>query len=111
MAFRYWIIYTDGRHLKPSTIFAINREGHRLDTISWSHVNKAWRHDPSVLSYLFSGDSQDAKETTRDEAEQVAQQLGIQPLPNEEELKRISDEAEARRPQRGVGGPPAQPNG
>ena len=97
MAFRYWIIYTDGRYLKPSTIFTINREGLRLDTISWSHVNKTWRHDPSVLSYFYTGDSNDAEETTREHAEQVVRDLGIQPLPSEQELMRIGDEAEEER--------------
>ena len=96
MAFRYWIVYEDGRHVTPRNVFAMNREGHRLDTISWSHLNRAWQHNRSVLDHLFKGESQEAKETTREHAEQVARDLGIQPLPSEEELKQISDEAEAR---------------
>ena len=99
MAFRYWVIHSDETRQKPSTIFTINREGKRLDTISWGYIAKAWRHDPSILSYLFTGDSNDAEETTREHAEQVARDLGIQPLPSEQELMRISDEAEARRTQ------------
>ena len=99
MAFRYWVIHNDDIRQKPSTIFTINHEEHRLDTISWDHCAKAWRHDPRVISYLFTGSSNDAEETTRERAEQVARELGIQPLPSEEELKRISDEVEARRTQ------------
>ena len=99
MAFRYWVIHNDDTRQKPSTIFAINREGNRFDTITWDHRAKAWRHDPSVLSYLYTGDSGDAEVTTREHAEQVARELGIQPLPSEMELMRISDEAEARRAQ------------
>src|SRR5437879_12309380 len=99
MAFRYWVIYNDDTRQKPSTIFTINREGKRLDTISWDHRAKAWRHDRSVLSYLFTGDSNDAGETTREHADQVALDLGIHPLPSEHEQMRISDEAEARRTQ------------
>ena len=95
MAFRYWIIYEDGRHETPRNVFAINREGRRLDTISWSHLNRSWQHNRSVLDHLFKGDSQEANETTREHAEQVARDLGIGPLPSEQELMRISDEAEA----------------
>ena len=95
MAFRYWVIYKDERRQTPRNVFVINRDDHRLDTVSWSYLDRAWRHDRSVLGYLFSGDRNDASETTREHAEEVARDLGIQPLPSEQEVMRITDEARA----------------
>ena len=72
MAFRYWVIYEDERRQTPRNVFVINRDDHRLDTVSWSYLDRAWRHDRSVLGYLVSGDRNDANETTREHAEEVA---------------------------------------
>lgn len=55
MAFRYWVIYADDTRQKPSTIFTINREGKRLDTISWDHSAKAWATRPERAQLSLHG--------------------------------------------------------
>jgi hypothetical protein len=97
--FCYYIIHRDDRLQEPRGMFLFNREDGRFDTITWDHLDRAWQHNPGAMRYLM-GDADSTslvEEVSRDHAEQIAAQLGFAPVPTEEELIRISDEAEAER--------------
>ncbi len=102
MAFDYYVLVDDDRQV-PAGLFAVNRdtEAGRLDTMIYSHLRQGWVSDPSaVTQYLFGRDYVERRRLiSRVEADEAAAVLGIS-VPTEEELMRISDEAERRRARR-----------
>ncbi len=99
MAFDYYLVDDEDRQL-PAGLFAVNRdpEAGRLDTMIYSHLRQRWVSDPSaVTQYLFGQDYVERRRLiSRAEADEAAATLGVS-VPTEEELMRISDEAERRR--------------
>jgi hypothetical protein len=98
VTFRYFAISRPAEPGRPRGLFAVNRdeEAGRLDTVSYDHLEQQWVADPGITRYLFQEDYAElARELSREEAEQVARELGI-PLPSEDEMITITDEAERR---------------
>ena len=101
MAFQYYKVFLWEAPDQPRGLFIFNREGKRLDTIGWSHLEKRWRHDPDMVMRSLLGDWQDEHaEISREEAEEIARTVLGTTLPSEQELMAISDEAERRRAKR-----------
>lgn len=100
MTFRYYVAIEEDEPERPRGLFAVNRDvdAGRLDTMLYSHLRKRWVSDPDVVSQaLFGLDNLDRRrEVDRSQAEEAASIIGTD-LPSEEELMRISDEAERRR--------------
>ncbi|MBW3581361.1 MAG: hypothetical protein KY431_10025 [Actinobacteria bacterium] len=103
MAFDYYVLVDDDDRDRVVGLFAVNRdkEAGRLDTMLYDHHARAWTSDPSAVSMLLFGEdfAEVRRRVHRSEAEQAAAGLGIA-VPTEEELMRISDEAEQRRARR-----------
>ncbi len=75
-----------------------DQEAGRLDTVSYDHLEGRWVADPGITRYLFEeGYAERAGELSREDAEEVARELGI-PLPGEQEMMAITDEAEGSTP-------------
>ncbi len=100
MTFRYFVIFSHEEPDRPQGLMAVNRdkEASRLDTIAYSHMRKRWESNPEVVGrFLFGEDYYDEREeVSRYRAEEVAGMIGTV-LPSEEEMMRISDEAERER--------------
>jgi hypothetical protein len=106
MTFRYFSISDSDERDRPLGLFAVNRdkEAGRLDTVSYSHSERRWVVNPGITRYLFTEAMEDAAEISRDRAQQIARDLRI-PLPSEEEMMALTDEAERQAAQRrGDGG-------
>ncbi len=103
MAFDYYVLVDDEDRQLPAGLFAVNRdpEAGRLDAMIYSHLRQGGCPDPSaVTQYLFGQDYVERRRLiSRAEADEAAAVLGIS-VPTEEELMRISDEAERRRARR-----------
>ena len=88
MTFRYFAISKPKERDRPRGLFAVNRDRQagRLDTLSYDHLEGRWVFDPGITRYLFKEDYiEDATEISREQAQQVARELGI-PLPSEDEM-------------------------
>jgi hypothetical protein len=100
VTFRYFAIFRPEEPGRPRGLFAVNRdqEAGRLDTVSYDHLEGRWVADPGITRYLFQEEyAERAGELSREGAEQVARELGI-PLPGEQEMMAITDEAEGSTP-------------
>ena len=96
MTFRYFAVSKPKERDRPRGLFAVNRDRQagRLDTLSYDHLEGRWVFDPGITRYLFKEDYiEDATEISREQAQQVARDLGI-PLPSEDEMMALTDEAE-----------------
>jgi hypothetical protein len=101
MTFRYFKIFLRRQPEHPRGLFALNREGERLDMIAWNHLTKRWEHDPEVVSRFLFGDDDDRQaEITREQAEEIARTVLGATVPSEAELMAISDQAERERAKR-----------
>jgi hypothetical protein len=100
MSFRYFILKNPRRPNWREGLIALNRdkEAGRLDTIAYDHLDGSWESDPySVTTFLFGDDYDDwLTEVPRSAAEECAARIGTT-LPTEQEMMRISDEAERER--------------
>ena len=99
MAFRYFILKNPKRPSWREGLMALNRdkEAGRLDTIAYDYLEEGWESDPySVTTFLFGDDRDWVTEVSRSAAEECAARMGTR-LPTEEEMMRISDEAERER--------------
>ncbi len=102
MAFDYYVLVDDDDRDRVVGLFAVqDKEAGRLDTVFYDHWARTWVSDPgAVTRFLFSLDYAELRQrVSRIDAEQAAAVLGIS-VPTEEELMRISDEAERRRARR-----------
>lgn len=103
MTFRYYVAIEREEPEHPRGLLAVNRDvdAGRLDTMMYSHLRKRWVSDPGAVSQaLFGLDYFDRRrEVDRSQAEEAASIIGTS-IPSEEELMRISDEAERRRARR-----------
>lgn len=96
MTFRYFTVSGPGEAGQPRGLFAVNRdrEAGRLDTVAYDHLEGRWVADPGVTRFLVKEDYIDrATEVSRARAQEVAREIGI-PLPSEDEMMAITDEAE-----------------
>ncbi len=96
MTFRYYAIARPEEPGRPRGLFAVNRdkEAGRLNIVSYDHLEQQWVADPGITRYLFKEDyAEQTTEISRERAQQVADELGI-PMPSEDEMMAISDEAE-----------------
>ena len=96
MTFRYFTIAGPGEPGQPRGLFAVNRDRQagRLDTVSYDHLEGRWVADPGIVRFLADDEyAERATEVSREQAQQVAHELGI-PLPPENELMTLTDEAE-----------------
>lgn len=97
MTFRYYVTFLSEEPDKPRTLFTVNRdkEAGRLDMIVYSHITKQWESDPGfVTRFLFKEDYLDRRRAIpREQAQEIARMIGTT-LPSEQEMIRISDEAE-----------------
>jgi hypothetical protein len=101
MTFRYFMIFLREEPERPRGLFALNREGERLDMVAFNHLTRRWEHDPEVVaSFLFGDDQDEQAEITREQAEQIARTVLWTRVPSEAELMAISDRAERRRARR-----------
>jgi hypothetical protein len=101
MTFRYFKTFRRREPERPRGLFAYNREGDRLDTIIYDHIQRRWSHDPDAVGASLFGDDQDLKtEISREQAEELARTMLGRTLPSEDELMAISDRAERRRARR-----------
>ncbi len=100
MTFRYFMTFLREEPDRPRGLMTFNRdkEAGRLDTIAYNHMTKRWESDPyAVMTFLYGDDYFDRREeVSRSRAEEVARIIGTS-LPSEEEMMRISDEAERLR--------------
>jgi hypothetical protein len=98
VTFRYFSISSPEDRDRPQGLFAVSRdkERGRLDTLSYDHLEQQWVYDPGITRYLFKEEyMEDATQISREQAEQVAYELGI-PLPSEDEMMTLTDDAERR---------------
>lgn len=99
MTFRYFVTFLAEEPARPRGLLTLNRdkEADRLDMLAFHDTTKRWESDHhAVTSYVFGEDYIDRRrEVGRSEAEEAAAIIGTS-VPSEEELTRISDEAEGR---------------
>ena len=69
------------------------REGQRLDMVAWDWLAQEWISAPDIVSTMLFGDDE-AQEVSRAQAEEIASQLGIPPVPSEEKAMAIVDAAD-----------------
>lgn len=100
MSFRYYALFRGEESEEPSGLMAVNRdkEAERLDMILFNRISGRWESDPDAVGlFLFGDDYMDRRvEVARRRAEEIAATLATV-VPSEEEMMRISDEAERRR--------------
>ena len=90
-------IYRTEERIPPATgliCSEITRGPYRA--VIWSHYQKKWAFNPNAAApFMFDLEYMDrGSKISREDAERIAREQFVVPLPREEELKRICDHGE-----------------